>query len=692
MPTTLGLVTAPSSHPVAPAGLPSPAAHAPGNGSDLGHNPTAATRFAARIGLTPRIAARHVPPQILSGRSGVAHLYSRGVDPLTGAARQVHAAILACQDAVDAVTEDPDLREAFEYALRQLELGSRMLSETRFNAPPDVPALTELARLPELADAPRLSEPVATSREPLYGLRSTLSGALSFLAQSVRDLGTAPRRDAAPRNVLPQIAQLATAARRMERVADIVVAHVLEQRLPSTPQLPGVGGDVELYASGRAVPYRRAGMRARVRFTPGRVEVTTTEGRISVGQDSPISALLWVAPSETSALTDALDLSESLVPQPEQDELGTIHVLDTNGRSMLALTVADWASQPTTVVDQPLVDGSMADVPLAVSRGILALEALGFTRGATTIGVPLRRGLAHPPVAEDAPARVRPAPDQPPYLRKEATTERARKRRRSWARYWHLHLGPTLPGLRPLRLLAPYLLAVAPFVIWPGGGRNIVQLVVLVATLCCLLEPFVSWGVRWARDQAMPAKARATYRAGVGPFAPRLDLRAGDLVLSSRSGHRTRLPGPTDGDLGVVRIVRLRSAGGTWGYALADARWRWRAVLPAQEWAPTGNPAALEKFATAVGLGLAEQDVEPLPRLAEETVAPGEAAATRWTGPWPRALVLLGFCATPAAVVATIWGPHRSMWLGLTELALTYGAAAVVSLLTRIRLRGPARH
>lgn len=684
-------MTAPHSPAIAPPGLPSAAALAPGNGSGLGQDPTAASRFAARIALTRPVAARHVPGAIASARSGLAPLYAHGLEPLTGATQQVHAAIIACQDAVDAVTEDPDLREAFEYALSQLELGSRMLAETRFNAPPDDATLTGLGGLPELGDSPRLTEPVQTSREPLYGLRSTLSGALAFLAQSVRDLGTAPRRGAAPRNVLPQIAHLAAAARRIERVADVVVAHTLEQRLPSTPQLPGVGGDVELYASPRAVPYRRAGTRARVRFTPGRVEVTTSRGRISVGQDSPISALLWVAPSDTSAVADVLEPSESLLPQPEQDELGTVHVLDTAGRSILALTVADWASQPTTVVDQPLVDGSMADVPLAVSRGVLALEALGFTRGATTIGVPLRRGLAHPPLAEDSPGRVRPAPDRPAYLGAAAGPEQARRRRRAYRRFWNLRAGPALPGMRAVRGVAPYLVAIAPLAIWPGGGRSIVQLAILVATLCCLLEPYVSWAVSWAQDQAVPAKARATYRVGVGPFAPRLDLRAGDIVLTARSGHRARLPGPTDGDLGIVRIVRLRAGGGTWGYALADARWRWRAVLPAQEWTPTGNPAGLEKFAVAAGLELADQDVEPLPRLAQESVAPGEAAATRWMGPWPRALVVLGFCATPAALLALIWGPQRSVWLALVELALTYGGAGVISLATRARLRGPAR-
>ncbi|WP_281861278.1 hypothetical protein [Salana multivorans] len=676
---------------VAPPGLPSPAALAPGDGPASGSNPAAVSRFAARVALAGPVLARAVPPAIASGRNPVAALYARGTDPLTGATQQVHSAIRACEDAVDAVIDDPDLREAFEYALRQLDLGSRMLAQTQLSAPPDDAALVELNRLPDLTDSPHLREPVATSREPVYGLRSTLSGALSLLAQAVRDLGAAPRRGAAARSVLPQIASLAASARRVERVADVVVAHVLEQRLPSTPQLPGVGGDVELYAFGRAVPYRRASMRARVRFTPGRVEVTTATGRVSVGQDAAIGSLLWVAPGETGALTDAFDPTEQLVPPPEQDELGTIHVLDTAGRSLLSLTVADWASQPTTVVDQALVDGSIADVPLGAARGILALEAIGFTRGATTIGVELRRGLAHPPEAEGSLGRLRPAPDRPAYPRGDGKRPRAQKRRAARRRFWNLDLGPALPGLAPLRAVAPWLLAVAPFVIWPGGGRNVVQLLVLVAALCCLLEPYVSWAVRWVRDQAVPAKARATYRAGSGVFAPRLDLRAGDLVLSSRSGHRTRLPGPTDGDLGIVRIVRLRSTGGTWGFALADARWRWRAVLPAQEWAPNGNLAGLERFAAAVGLELADQDVDPLPRLATETAAPGEAAATRWIGPWPRALVVLGIVASPAALVALVWGPQRSMWLALAELLLTYGGAGVVALLTRWRLRGPAR-
>ncbi len=703
-------MTAPT-HPTVPGPFGAGPSGAAPPGSASGSAPGASavgTRFASRIALTPVLGSAGVPRIATGEQAMLARLFAAGKDPLTAAANELRSAQLACEDAAAAVeAEDRDLHEAFAYAREQLDLASRMTSETRVE---DLPSFARLPWRPGalgagapgagggqgaaldldavLQEVPRLADPVATSREELYGLRGTLRSALAALSEDVRRLAATSRRGVGAAAVLPALALLTTSASRIERIADVVVSHRWTDDRPSTPQLPGVGGDVELYASGRAAPYRRASVAARVRFTPGRVEVTTAAGRVSIGQSEPIGGLLWVAPAARSALAEALAPDERWAGVPELDELGTVHVLDAAGRSLASFAVADWASQPTTVVDQALVDSTLGDVPLGAARGVLALEAVGVTRGATTIGVPLRRGVAHPPDADSSAGMLRPAPHRPPYRGREASVGRAALRRGWRGRWWNRDLGPGFTWSWPLRALAPWLVLAAPFVVWPGGGRGWFQVLVLLLTLAALVEPYVAWLAVWARDLAVRAPATARYRAGKGPFAPHLELRGPDLVLTSRSGHVTRVPGPSDGDLGVVRLVRLRSSG-TWGFALADSRWRWRAVLPAHEWTPNGRYDALEEFARAAGLGLADQDVDPLPRLDQETVAPGRAAATRAFGPHVRGLLILGFFAAPAALVLLLVPakPARPLWLSLAELLLTFGGAGVLALLARWRLR-----
>lgn len=656
------------------------------------HASGTARRFETRIGLTRPASAQTVPPGLTTAGSTAARLFATGKDPITCAADEVRGALLACEDAAAAVEHlDSDLFEAFGYARTQLDLAARMTADTRI---PDLATYTRL--LPgvlgtqsAVAGAPRLSEPVAASRETLYGLRATLSGALAFLAEAVRRLGAIPRRDALANSVLPIVGLVAVAASRVAHVADVVVAHHVVSTRPTPPELPGVGGDVELYAAGRAAPYRRAAMRARVRFTPGRVEITTASGRVSIGQDHPIGMLLWVAPGVTSAFEGVMDPREQDAPTPELDELGTVHVLDTAGRSLASLAVADWASQATTVVDQSLVDATFGDTPLGAARGVGAIEALGFARGATTIGVPLRRGLAHPPEAEGSLGLLRPAPQRLAYQGEAARPVPFGRRRGARRRFWNLDLGPTLRFSRYTRAALPWFVGLAPLVIWPGGGRYPFQIAWLVVTFALMLEPYAIWLWALARDQTIPVRASARYRAGAGPFAPRLELRGRDLVLTSRSGHRTRLPGPTDGDLGIVRIARLGWQGTTWGFALADARWRWRVVLPAHEWAG-GGTANLEAFAREVGLTLADHEVAPLPRLGQETVAPGPTAAWRTLGPSVRGLLVHGIVLVPAALLSLL-GPTRSVWVSLALAALTFGGAGVLALLARLRLLGPVQ-
>lgn len=646
-------------------------------------------RFASRVGLAAPVSARAIPRAFLDATAAPARLYATGHDPVTAAANEVHAALAACEDAIDSVgTSDEDLREAFEFARKQLDLAARMTADTT------VTHLQRVASLPvgasrhaAITDTPRLQVPVNESREELYGLRATLRGALSFLADAVRDLSALHRRGASVDAALPVLGLIAVSATRLIRIADVVVAHLEMRSSPHPPELPGIGGDVELYSAGRATPQRRAAMRARVRFTPGRVEITTAQGKFSIGQASAIGMLLWVAPGVQSALEQVMDPSESWTAQPEVDGLGTVHILDTSGRSLAALELVDWASQPSTVVDQALVDSSAGEVALGAARGIYALESLGFARGAATIGVPLRRGLAHPPAAETSMGLLRPSPQRQPYLGRDATPANFAARRHARRRWFNRDLGPTASYSWITRPLLPYFVALAPLFIWPGGGRSVVQIAFAIATLLMLAEPFVSWAWPLVRDLDVGARPVARYRAGGGLFAPRLELRGRDLVMTSRSGHRTRLPGPGDGDLGITRILRLRWQGQVWGFALADDRWRWRAVLPAAEWTADPRAEGLENFARVVGLAVAEQDAPVLPRLEQETAAPGLAAASRSFGVPARGLIILGIFASPAAALSLTVGPSRSLWLSVVELVATFGAAAAFSAVAKMRLR-----
>src|SRR5690625_7740610 len=65
---------------------------------------------------------------------------------------------------------------------------------------------------------------------------------------------------------------------------------------PAMPVLPSGAGRIELRPSPRAVPQTRWARYARLLFTQGRVEVTTTEGHEVIGEDDPIAYLMHVAP------------------------------------------------------------------------------------------------------------------------------------------------------------------------------------------------------------------------------------------------------------------------------------------------------------------------------------------------------------------------------------------------------------
>lgn len=651
-----------------------------------------ARRFEA--GISAR--SRRSPLPVNTPNSAGYRLLAMGPDPVESATTAVRTALAATQEAQTILESvDPDLREAFEFAQRQLDLAARMVSEVSIVAI----ALTPLRRspgvqlsgdLPAVLGAPTLGEPALTAREPLYGLRTTLRAALAYLGDAVGALGNTQRRGAVAHLVLGPLGRVALGAAYVERAAEAVVAHAYNVLSPGTPTLPGVGGDVELYAGAHALPVRRWAMRSRIRFTPGRVEVVTSTGRISIGHVSPIGSLLWVAPPVRTRIEEDFDPSEQWADLAEHDELGTIHVLDTTGRSVASFVVADWASQPTTVVDQALVDSTAGDIPLGAARGIWAVESLGFTRGATTIGVPLVRGLAHPPSAEGAHGPLRPGPHKQPYTGRQATPAAAAKRRLWRHRAWNRDIGPGTPIAFATRPLAPYLVAFAPLVLWPAGGRTWFQWAFLIATLIALVEPWAGWLWALGRDIVARPRRTATYRVGsILRGRSTLSLNGRDLVVRTASGHETWLPGPADADLGVVRIVRLLEGDRAWGFALADARGRWRAVLPALIWTPGGKYERLEAFARSTRLELADQEARVLPRLGREVVSAGsDLAAQRTWGPRVRGLFLLGCFAVPATAIS-LAGPTRSLNIGLVSIAICWGGAVLLGLTSRLRLGRP---
>ena len=196
-----------------------------------------ARRFEA--GLSAR--SRRSPLPVNTPNSAGYRLLAMGPDPVESATTAVRTALAATQEAQTILESvDPDLREAFEFAQRQLDLAARMVSEVSIVAI----ALTPLRRspgvqlsgdLPAVLGAPTLGEPALTAREPLYGLRTTLRAALAYLGDAVGALGNTQRRGAVAHLVLGPLGRVALGAAYVERAAEAVVAHAYNVLSPGTP-------------------------------------------------------------------------------------------------------------------------------------------------------------------------------------------------------------------------------------------------------------------------------------------------------------------------------------------------------------------------------------------------------------------------------------------------------------------------
>ncbi|ACQ79875.1 hypothetical protein Bcav_1619 [Beutenbergia cavernae DSM 12333] len=635
-------------------------------------------------------------PALPPGTAG-ARLLALSDDPVAEAGSQVERAQVAVADALG-LGVDADLTEALEYAAGQLDAARRMIAEVRIQDL-DLPAVR--AKTLEIPGDPPVVLGAATLEVPalgdgIYGLTLSLRGILTYLTQAVSRLGGTPRRGAAARNCLGPLGSVAMGATYVERACGVIASQAWGFDRPGMPRLPGLGGEIELRASPRATPARRWARRSRLRFLPGRVDAVTASGRTSIGHDVAIAAMLHVPPPGVTALELRYDDAERYAEIGEFDELGTVHLLDAEGRSLGTFAIADWLAQPEVLVDQPQVDPTIPDAPLGVRRGVWALDAAGLAHAAATVGVPLRQGVAHPPAAASTVGLIRPGPQRQPYRGLGARADSALRRRRGRLRFWDTDLGPGTPAGTVLRGLGPYVVAATPFVLWPGGGRSWFAWVMVALTAAAVLDPWVAWIADAVADRVPRPRATATYRPrSAAPWGfrwrARLALVGGEVLVRGGGGHEAWIPGPGDPDLGVTRIVRLLDGGTAWGVALADRSGHWRLVLDAATWAPRGF-AGLESFARDAGLELADQEAPPLPRLGQDVFTAGSRrSADRTTGPRLRGSMLLGSWALVPCLV-TIWGPDRSFLLCVLVLGVTWGAALILMLVNRaLDGRAPAR-
>lgn len=640
-------------------------------------------------------------------------LLARGGDPYDHTREIVTSAATSVTELLAFLPEQQrGLRRRFEEILELLQGALTAIPVTLGTRGPG-------ATSPQLASTVAWGEPVVVGgapvghrpvdpdprAEPVYGFRPALDGARTYLRESCRSLHQGSQTLGAQR--LVQAAAVAHAAAAIDHIAVVFTAAMWDFERPGMPPLPSKSGRIELRASPRATPMTTWARYARAMFLTDRVELTTAGGRRVIGADTPIAYLLHVVPPSPTSTVVAYDPAERYGPVPLYDELGVIHFCNADGRSMGAIAVADWLAQPELSVAQAAVAQPIERLR-AYDRAVWALDVTGIAQGAATLRVPIRRGVQHPPhvdptalsavptgrtqttaiaAAQPPPIAaevIRPGPHLMPYRGWAASPGRAfvRRQRRHKAR--QIDLGPSSKVTEVLRALYPTFL-------WVGCLLSAfllerewwVRLLVLLAFVT-VLEPWVTWVVRWFADRDM-RRMVATYRPGASPHSTRafqlhakLMFDGANIGVRTGSRHEAWVAASTDTDLGVVALRRLLTADGeVWGFALADRLGRWRLVLPADSWAPDGDLTGLAGFAGAAGLELGEQHAAPPVVRNDVMVEDSPISRARSRGPRTRGMVIAGIHALAAFVVTLPGSTTASLY------ALSIAAIALVPVFIR---------
>lgn len=623
-------------------------------------------------------------------------LLARGGDPFRQATSVLHAAHRTVTELIHFLpTGQQDLRGRFAALQAMLSAGAQScqhwtisaerLARVHRNPPPPWGDTQVVDGAPAGASPP----PVDHQDEPVYGFRTALHAAEEYLGSITRTVAAyrGPTHDNL--YTLFLAGTLTHAASVVDHLAAAFTAAVWDFERPAMPPLPSSNGRIELRAGPRTIPQSRWARYARVLFLADRVEVTTASGHEVFAGDRAVAFLMHVIPPTTAVLR--ADPAERYTPVPLYDELGVIHFCDAGGRSLGAIAVADWLLQPEITAEQGATTGVAPPNLHQHGRLIWALQASGITAGAAVLGVPIRRGTAHPP-ATTPPATTSPGPDTDPRAaarvlrpgphlqphrglggrRRSASRRRVKKR---------IVVGPASVLQPALQYAAP------PAIVSAGLGLAVVnrpgwliQGAVLVALLA-VLEPWLVFGWEWLRDRDW-RRMVAVYRPGGSPGVPRRFAQRAALLFDGANigvrgpaGHEAWVAASSDPDLGVNQVQRLIAHGQTWGFALADRLGHWRLVLRAEIWAPGGNLNGLAGFAQTAGLGVANIAASPIQPSADPFDA-GADRLRRSRGPHTRAMVTLAITAMVTLVV-TLFSSREAVLFLLTIAGLSMGPVLV---------------
>lgn len=584
--------------------------------------------------MTP---SRPAPPQYPT--TATLMLLATPGDPFVQASARAGTAHRAITELLELLPADQQqLAEQFHPAARATWHAASVLSTWSLSAQEAgalaSPTVASWGEAPMLEDVWVGRQPARLAEEAVYGfegaitpLLAHLTNAVDNLAQGQATFGTGLRR-------VMLAAAVAEFAARVEAAVTVFTAAVWDFERPAVPAPAGASARVELRPGPRAHPQARWARAAHVLFVPGRVEITTAEGTEVIGLDRPVAALMHVVPPSPRAALTGYDLAERYERLPLQDELGAVHLCDADGYSLGAIAVADWLTQPQLQIGQQVASTAGEHPMLARDRLVWGLEAAGIVDGAAVLGVPVRRGVMHPPrrttlTTEPPPPSaappgtsgyrprelvrlIRPAPHHQPYRGNATTPAAAYKRRLQRLKTWRKDTGPASPINHVVR-------AAAPAAIWIGGlgsaylfSSTLWAQLGLLWSAVAVSEPWLWWAWVHLRDRS-PHRITAAYRPGRYPggsrsFASRAALLFDGTAIGVRGprGHIAWAAGPWDQHRGVVAVHRLLDGAVPWAIALVDQRAQWRFVLPIEQWAPGGDLGPLAGFAEAAGLSVAD--------------------------------------------------------------------------------------
>lgn len=626
-----------------------------------------------------------------------AMLLAQGGDPLAAAAARTHAARRAICELLDLLP--PDQAElAAEFAAIVPVLDHALDWFSARQVPRQQVAALRRSTTGRWGE-PLLHADVWVGNQPddggetVYGFRAAMPVLLDRLRQAVACLDEQVEPADGPR-LVARAGSVAEFAARTESAVASFTAAVWEFERPTTAALPAGTTQVRLRCGPRTHPWTRWSRHAQVLFLPGRVEVTTSSGTHTIGDRRPIAHLVHVVPPSPRAVLVPYDPAERHDQLALQDELGVLHFCSEDGYSLGAIMVVDWLAQPEYQAAQDRLTSAGTASP-AYDHLVWGLQASGITDGAAVLDLPIRRGVMHPPSAEPLPSPLppneahytmppqipllRPAPHRQPYRGLAATASAALTRRRRRWHAWRNDTGPASPLNLPIR-------AGAPLAAWIGGlataylfAETLWARLGLLWAVVAVCEPWLWWAWLRVRDRS-PQRPQATYRPGRHPagtraFATRARVvfDGTDIGVIGPQGHTAWAPGPRE-PRGVRQLHQLTDDDGAWAVAFVDAQGRWRFVLPAAQWVPGGDFAALAGFARAVGLPTAQTYARRMAPSSDAFEDHSPATRPGRFGPEGRGMLTLAFwCALVTPL--TWWGWHVAT---AAMVALTAGAAVPV--------------